>query len=172
MRLTAKGFLALLLFASCTAALRAQTIQFKVVNGKTGRPVADVCVGVQMKNATLPVYIPTDKDGVARLRLTLNDNEVDISYNVKLSCGGTGAINPVLKYNDTLGTSTTGDHPSCAVPESVPNGRWKGTDPPLDEGGASAWRCPGEYLRQSHRLAAAWGGDPIRQTEEFPGKSV
>ncbi|MGA8368317.1 MAG: hypothetical protein WB716_13460 [Candidatus Acidiferrales bacterium] len=158
-RFAAKGFLALLLFASCAAGLRAQAIQFKVVNGKTGRPVADVCVGVDMKNLTQPVYIKTDKDGVALLRLTHIDNEVDISYNVELWCGGTGAINPVLKYGDLLQTGTGGDHPSCAYPQSMPNGRWKGTDPlstkeVLQHGVVSANTCgkaiaspqPGEVI--------------------------
>ena len=36
MRLAAKGFLGILLFGSCATALRAQTIQIKLVNGKTG----------------------------------------------------------------------------------------------------------------------------------------
>ncbi len=171
-RFAAKGFLALLLFASCAAGLRAQAIQFKVVNGKTGRPVADVCVGVDMKNLTQPVYIKTDKDGVALLRLTHIDNEVDISYNVELWCGGTGAINPVLKYGDLLQTGTGGDHPSCAVPSEYAQRALEGNRPPLDEGGASAWRCLGKYLRQGHRFASAWGGDPLRQIPNFSGESV
>src|SRR5579862_7878476 len=100
MRFAAKGFLALFLFALCATVLRAQTIQIKLVKGKTGRPVADACVGAWTKDASnkVSLYIPADKDGVARLRLTQKDSEVDISYNPKLGCGGTGAINPVLKY--------------------------------------------------------------------------
>jgi hypothetical protein len=129
MRLAAKGLLALLFFASYATALRAQTIQIKLVNGKTGRPVAGACVGAwMMKDIRMSAFIPMDKDGVARLRLTHKDNEVDISYNSKLGCGGTGAINPVLKYDDTLSTYSTGDHPSCAFSESVPNARWKEID--------------------------------------------
>jgi hypothetical protein len=109
MRLAAKRFLVLLFFASCGAALRAQIIQIKLVDGKTGRPVAGACVGVSMKNASnkMSPYIPTDKNGVARLRLTQKDSEVDISYNPKLGCGGSGAVNPVLKYDDTLTTYST-----------------------------------------------------------------
>ena len=83
-----------------------------------------------MKDASnkMSVYIPADRDGIARLRVTQKDGDVDISYNPKLGCGGNGAINPVLKYDDTLTTYSTGDHPSCAFPESVPLARWKQLD--------------------------------------------
>jgi len=129
MSFAANRFLALLLLASFAPAICAQTVQIKLVNGRTGRAVAGACVGVWMrKNAPLPVYIPTDKDGVARLRLTQKDTEVVISYNPKLGCGGTGAVNPVMKYDDTLAAYSTGDHPSCAVPESMPNARWREID--------------------------------------------
>jgi hypothetical protein len=160
MRFAAKGFLALFLFASCSTALRAQTIQIKLVNGRTGRPVAGACVGAWTKGASnkMSLYIPADKDGVARLRLTQKDSEVDISYNPKLGCGGTGAINPVLKYDDTLTTYSTGDHPSCAFPESMPLARWKeldfSTKEVLQHGVVSANTCgeataspqPGEVI--------------------------
>jgi hypothetical protein len=82
LRLAAKGFLALLLLASRATALRAQNIQIMLLNGNTGRPVAGACVGVWMMNdARTGVFIPTDKNGVARLRLTQKDNEVNVSYN-------------------------------------------------------------------------------------------
>ncbi len=113
MRITATDLLALLLFASCAMPVRAQTIQVKLVDAKTGRPVAGACVGAWMKDASnrMSLYIPADKDGVAHLRLTMKDSEVDISYNPKLGCGGTGATNPIVKCSDTLTTYTTGDHP-------------------------------------------------------------
>ena len=130
MRFAARGSLALFLFASCPRALRAQTIQIKLVDGRTGRPVAGTCVGAWTKGASIKmsVYILADKDGVARLRLSQKDSEVDISYTPKLGCGGQGAINPVLKYDDTLMVYSTGYHPSCAFPESVPRARWKELD--------------------------------------------
>jgi hypothetical protein len=160
MRFASKGFWALLLFASCATALRAQTIQIVLVNGKTGRPVAGACVGAWMKDASnkMSLYIPADKGGVARLRLTHKDNEVNISYNSKLGCGGTGAINPILRYDDTLTTYTTGHDPSCAFPESMPNARWKeidfSTKEVLQHGVVSANTCgkvtaspqPGEVI--------------------------
>ena len=85
-RFAARDF-TLLLFALCTAALHAQTITFKIVNGQTGRPVANVCVSAAdgwWQNSLGPVFIRTDKNGVAQLRLTHKDNEVGISYNLKL----------------------------------------------------------------------------------------
>jgi hypothetical protein len=126
-RLTATALLALLFFASYATSLRAQTIRIKLVDGKTGLPVSGACVGVMMmKDYRKQVSsIPTDKDGIASLRLTQKDNEVDIAVDTKLGCGGDGAINPVFKYADSLTTDTYGDHPSCAFPESMPNARYK-----------------------------------------------
>jgi hypothetical protein len=159
MRFAAEGFLALFLFASCATALRAQTIQIKLVNGRTGRPVAGACVGARTKGAGDKLsLIPADRDGVARLRLTQKDSEVDIPYDPKLGCGGNGAINPVLKYDDILTTYSTGDHPSCAFPESMPLARWKeldfSTKEVLQNGVVSANTCgeataspqPGEVI--------------------------
>jgi hypothetical protein len=158
-RVAAKGLLALLFLTSCATALRAQIIQIKLVDGKTGRPVAGACVGAWMRKDTrMAVYIPTDKNGVARLSITQKDNEVDISYNSKLGCGGKGAVNPVLKYDGSLTTYSTGDHPSCAFPESMANARWKeidfSTKEVLQHGVVSANTCgkataspqPGEVI--------------------------
>jgi hypothetical protein len=113
-----------------------------------------------MKDASnkLSLYIPADKNGVARLRLTQKESEVDISYDPKLGCGGTGAINPVLKYDDTLTTYSTGDHPSCAFSESIANARYNeldfSTNEVIQHGVASANTCgrvtvsprPGEVI--------------------------
>jgi hypothetical protein len=181
-RFAAKGLLALVFFASYAMVLRAQTIQIKLVDGKTGRPVAGACVGAWMKDASnkMSLYIPADKDGAARLRLTQKDSDVDIFYNPKLGCGGTGAINPVLKYGDTLTTYSTGDHPSCAFPESIPNARWKeidfSTKEVLQHGVASANTCgkitaspqPGDVIlfvrpRNFHEKVQDW-----KASEAFP----
>jgi hypothetical protein len=146
MRFAAKGLLPLFLVASCAAALCAQTIQIKVVDGKTGRSVKSVCVGIQTKDLKSPVYIPTDKNGVAWLSFTHKNNEIDIFYNPKLGCGGTGVINPVLKYIDTFTSYTTGYNPSCAFPENMPGTRWKeidsiSTNEVFQHGFASANTC-------------------------------
>jgi hypothetical protein len=161
-RFARMALLALLLFASCAAALRAQAIQIKLVNGETGRPVAGICVGVVgvwlTNNARVLASIPTDKSGVARLRLTQKDDEVDISYSSKLGCGRDGAINPVLKYANSLSIDTYYDDPSCAFPQSMPNARWKemdfSTQEVLQHGVVSANTCgkvtaspqPGELI--------------------------
>jgi len=147
MRLSWKKSLALLLLASSATALRSQNIQIKLVDGKTGRAVRDACVGAWMKNASTKtsLFIPVDKDGVAHLRLTRKDSEVEVSYDPKLRCGGAGAINPVIKRDDTLTTYSTGFHPSCAFPESMPLARWKeinfSTDEVIEHGVASANTC-------------------------------
>jgi hypothetical protein len=79
------ALLALLLFASCATALRAQTIQIELVNGKTGRPITDrselsVWVGKwKVHSGQGRLVIPTDKhDGIALLTLTHNDSEINV----------------------------------------------------------------------------------------------
>jgi len=155
----ARSLLALIIWVLCVTALRAQAIQIKLVDGKTGRPVAGACVGAMMtKDYRKRVSIPMDKDGIASLRLTQKDNEVGSAVDTKLGCGGDGAINPVFKYADSLTTYTYGDHPSCAFPESMPNARYKGIDfstkDVLEHGVVSANTCsrvtaspqPGEII--------------------------
>ena len=101
--------------------------------------------GLKDASNKLSVFIPADKNGVARLRLTQKESEVDISYDPKLGCGGTGAINPVLKYGDTLTTYSTGYHPSCAFSEGILNARYNeidfSTNDVVQHGVASANTC-------------------------------
>ena len=184
MRVATRGLLSLFLLAPCAAVLCAQTIQFKVVNGITGRPVANVCVRTVaewQQNHWVDIYIRTDKNGVALLRFTHNDNEVDIPYNLKLHCGPTGAINPIIKYIDTLKPHTGGDHPSCVFPPDLPNARVKEMDPiptseVLQHGFASANTCgnftvspqPGQVIlfvrpRTFHEKVQDW-----KASEAFP----
>ena len=71
---------ALLLFVSCATALRAQTVQIMLINGKTGQPIKDhplvyVWVGHVRQ---FPFMIATDKQGVALLRLTHNESEINV----------------------------------------------------------------------------------------------
>lgn len=122
---------ALLLSALRATTLHAQTIQIRLLDGKTGRPVAHACVGVSMKNdhpAKGTIYesvdIPTDTSGTAQLRLTEKDEEAKVSYDPKLGCGGHSAINPVLKYDITLAAYSSLYNPTCAFPESIPNARY------------------------------------------------
>ena len=96
------------LLGSSGAALRAQTIEIKLVNGRNGRPIAASCVNVGVgvgvgvgNERKKTIAIPTDKDGIARLRLTDNDDEIDIRDRWK-DCGLFGVINPVVKYDNVL----------------------------------------------------------------------
>jgi hypothetical protein len=94
---------ALALYSSGTA-LCAQTIEIKLVNGRNGRPIAASCVNVGVgvgNERKKTIAIPTDKDGIARLRLTDKDGEIDIHDRWK-DCGLFGVINPVVKYDDVL----------------------------------------------------------------------
>ena len=95
-------FLMLPAFIASGTLLYSQTVTIKLVNGRNGHPMAashvNVWVGSQRKEA---IAIPTDKNGVARLRLTNNDDEVDI-HNRCNGCGVFGVVNPVVKYDDSL----------------------------------------------------------------------
>jgi len=95
-------FLLFLLFASSCTILFAQTITIKLVNGKNGHPMSNshvnVWVGTKRKGASV---IPTNKDGIARFRLTHNDAEVDIHNHGTYSSNDV-VIDPVLKFDDHL----------------------------------------------------------------------
>ncbi len=96
------SMLVLLVFVLSGTALRAQTIEIKLVNGRTGRPMSDTCVNVwvgsERKEA---IAIATDENGTARLRLTDKDGEID-THNRGKGCGDFGVINPVVKYSESL----------------------------------------------------------------------
>jgi hypothetical protein len=94
--------LVLLAFGSSGAVLCAQTVEIELVNGRSGRPVPDKCVNVWVgKERKAAMAIPTDKDGVASLRLTDKDSEINTRRPWK-GCGDFGVINPVVKYDDSL----------------------------------------------------------------------
>ena len=84
MRFAARLF-ALLLFASCAAALRAQSIEFKLVDGKTGHPVTSIPwlsphtlhVGLG-RESDLSLVLTTDEQGVVPLRFTRDDGEINV----------------------------------------------------------------------------------------------
>jgi len=132
MRLAAKGLLALLFFASCATALRAQTIQIMLVNGKTGRPITDrsllkVWVGHIREFSFM---VPADKHGVALLRLTDKDSEINVpeckgmqadaekllinpnkkdtkEFNEKYKyCTSFEVDNPIVRYADSISVQT------------------------------------------------------------------
>jgi len=158
MKFAKKVLLALVLIASCTTALRSQTIQIKLIDGKTGRNVKGGCMNVDTHGHWPDIWIPIDNDGVASLRLTHEVIRVHISYNVALYCGGSGAIDPVMEYGDALTTYSSLDHPSCAFPENMLHARNHSltfsTDEVIQRGVASVNTCgtvtvspkPGEII--------------------------
>jgi hypothetical protein len=82
--------------------LYAQTIQIKLVNGRNGSPLAGTCVNVWVGNEQKDAMaIPTDENGVARLRLTDKNSEVDV-HSLWKGCGFFGVTNPVVKYDNSL----------------------------------------------------------------------
>jgi hypothetical protein len=98
-------FLLLIVLSLSGTLLRAQMIGIKLVNGRNGRPMAhsvNVWVGHKLKQA---MPIPTDKNGIAWLRLTNNDEEANIHSDADVdlhSRRGVGVIDPVVKYDDSL----------------------------------------------------------------------
>lgn len=80
--------------------LSAQTLEIKLINGRNGHPVANACVNVWVGNERKsPFSIPTDSNGITRLRLTENDSEVNTDHRWA-KCGDFGVISPVVKYKD------------------------------------------------------------------------
>ena len=87
------GLLALLFFASHATALRAQSIEFKLIDGKTGHPVTSTTwlsphtlyVGLG-RESDLSLVLTTDKQGVVPLRFTRDDSEINVP-----ECKGKGA---------------------------------------------------------------------------------
>ena len=96
----------LVLFALLGTALRAQTVQIKLVNGRSGRSMADKCIYAAVGNRSnpnsgSPLQTQTDKDGTVTLHLT--DDGANINNATQnLVCGLSGVINPVVKYGDTI----------------------------------------------------------------------
>jgi hypothetical protein len=82
--------------------LYAQTIEIKLVNGRSGDPISDTCVNVWVGTARKDAMsIPTDENGIARFRLTDKESEIDLQNRWK-GCGDFGMVNPVVKYDDIL----------------------------------------------------------------------
>ena len=83
--------------------LGAQTLEIKLVDGRNGRPMVgassyvNVWVGGERKEA---IAIPTDDNGVARLQLTLNPNEVNVPNST--GHGTIVANHPVVKYDESF----------------------------------------------------------------------
>lgn len=80
-----------------------ETIEIKLVDGRTGHPLAGSCVSVWVgKQRKEAMAIPTDENGIAWLQLTDMDGRADIHQEWK-GCGLFGVINPVVRFDDPLG---------------------------------------------------------------------
>jgi hypothetical protein len=85
------------------ASLSAQTLKIILVDGRNGRPMVgassyvNVWIGTERKEA---IAVPTDGEGVARLQLTFNSDEVNVP-NSKNS-GSIVVDHPVVNYNESL----------------------------------------------------------------------
>ena len=97
------NFLMAVLLILPTMSISAQTIEIKLVDGRNGHPMVgissyvNVWVGGKRKEA---IAIPTDKKGIARLKLTLNQSEVNIP-NTKYS-SSSGVDHPVVKFDESF----------------------------------------------------------------------
>lgn len=95
-------FLFLLVVGSFGTALRAQMIEVKLVNGRNGHPMSNSHVNVWVgTKRTEAMAIPTDKDGIAWLRLTDNDDEVDLHLREK-HIGDDVVTGPIMKYDENF----------------------------------------------------------------------
>jgi len=92
----------LVAIASWGTALHGQSIRIKLVNGRNGSPMAHTCVNVGVGHIVHMLAIPTNEDGIAELRLTHNDSEINTQNHWK-GCGDWGVIDPVVKYGDDIG---------------------------------------------------------------------
>lgn len=100
-RLTVGLFL-LFVLGSAATTLRAQTIRIRLVNGRTGRAMAGTCINVWVGNERKSAMaIPTGRDGIASLRLTDQEAEID-TKNHWSRCGDFGVIRPVVKYSRSI----------------------------------------------------------------------
>lgn len=123
---------AVALIFHCSPDLHAQAVQIELVNGKTGRPITDrSLLNVWVGHVRLfPFLLPTDKQGVARVRLSLNDSEINVpeckdeqadweklsaspsreaerAFNKKYKyCGSFELPNPVARYANSMRVQT------------------------------------------------------------------
>ncbi len=101
-------FIVLLFLFLYGASLSAQTLEIKLVDGRSGRPIVgassyvNVWVGTERKEA---IAIPTDRNGVARLQLTVNASEVNIP-NYSNGRGSIVVEHPIANYNEFFRINT------------------------------------------------------------------
>ena len=96
-------FLTSLFFILHGVSLMAQALDIRLVDGRNGRPMVgkssyvNVWVGTERKAA---IVVPTDGKGFARIQLTSNTGEVNISNSTN---SGTNVVeHPIVKYDELL----------------------------------------------------------------------
>lgn len=88
--------------------LRSQEIRIKVLDGRNGRPISSECVNVSLGSAPDSSFlIPTDKDGIALIRLAGKDTGENVRRHSS-KCNGAAVLEPIAKYSDTI--KVTGDY--------------------------------------------------------------
>lgn len=142
----AAGLFVLLYLGVFGSALRAQTIRIKLLDGRSGRPMAGKCIDVWVGDRSAPTSRPsletqTDKNGVAEVRLTGQRAEIN-NQSQRLACGLQGVIDPVVKYGDTITIGS--DYVLCQA--RLPDGSWQAlegfpTKDALQSGVATANTC-------------------------------
>jgi hypothetical protein len=86
------------------ASLSAQTIEIRLLDGRSGRPMVgsssyvNVWVGAERKEA---IAVPTDGNGIARLQLTLDTSKTNIPSPSR-DRGTVVVDNPVVKYDESF----------------------------------------------------------------------
>lgn len=88
----------LLLFATI---LHAQTINIRLVNGRSGTPVSHTCIDLGADHMNHMLAIPTDQDGIARFQMPDNQAEGQLGKR-SIECGDWGFADPVLRHADTF----------------------------------------------------------------------
>lgn len=118
-------FMMVLFLILAGVSLSAQTIEIKLVDGRSGRPMVgasshvNVWVGTERKEA---IAIPTDGKGIARLQLTLNASEVNIPNTP--NSGSIVVDHPTVKYDESFQINVP--YVSCAQGRS--NYSWLGLE--------------------------------------------
>ena len=98
-------FLLLVTLTASGTILCAQMVTIKLVNGRNGHPMSNSHVNVWVgTKRTKAMTIPTDKDGIAQLRLTDNDGEVNLHMREKY-VGDDVVIDPIVKYDENFRVS-------------------------------------------------------------------
>lgn len=85
----------------CSYKAHAQEIRVRLLDGKSGKPMAHSCINVWIGDKRATLSIPTDESGIARVHLTNDASEVKRSNYVE-SCGMFGVSDPTVMYANII----------------------------------------------------------------------